>query len=59
LPTANAPARAQPFCNKLAINVFDSYQDILDTACGAWTFFGNDSERIATITARSWAGVNV
>jgi len=45
--------------NKLAITVFDSYHDILDTTCNAWMFFENDKERIATITSRSWATVNV
>jgi hypothetical protein len=45
--------------NKLAITVFDSYHDILDTTCNARMFFENDNERIATITSRSWATVNV
>lgn len=45
--------------NKLAITVFDSYQDILDLTCDAWMFFENDRERIATIATRSWATVNV
>jgi transposase len=43
--------------NKLAITVFDSYDDILDEACDAWTFFANDQNRIASITTRSWATV--
>jgi hypothetical protein len=45
--------------NKLANTVFDSYEDILDIASDAWLFFENDKERIATITTRSWASVNV
>lgn len=45
--------------NKLAITVFDSYDDILDVTCDAWMFFENDRERIATIATRSWATVNV
>lgn len=44
--------------NKLANTVFNSYEDILDTASDAWMFFENDMQRIATITARSWATVN-
>jgi hypothetical protein len=40
-----------------AITVFDSYDDILDKACDAWTFFANDQNRIASITTRSWATV--
>ena len=35
-------------CNQLAITVFHSCEDILDTACNAWMFFENDKERIAT-----------
>lgn len=45
--------------NKLAITVFDSYEDILDTACDAWMFFETNKERITTITTRPWASVNV
>jgi transposase len=43
--------------NELAITVFDSYDDILDKACDAWTFFANDQNRIASIITRSWATV--
>jgi len=43
--------------NKLAITVFDSYDDIVDTACDAWNFFAHDPDRIASITTRSWATV--
>ena len=43
--------------NKLAITVFDSYDDILDKTCDAWTFFADDPDRIASITTRSWASV--
>jgi transposase len=43
--------------NKLAITVFESYDDIVDKACDAWTFFAHDNDRIASITTRSWASV--
>ena len=43
--------------NKLAITVFESYDDIVDKACDAWTFFADDKDRIASITTRSWATV--
>ena len=43
--------------NKLAITVFESYDDILDKACQAWTFFADDPDRIASITSRPWATV--
>ena len=44
--------------NKLAITVFDDYQDIVDKCCDAWTFFAKDKAVIASITSRSWATVN-
>jgi transposase len=43
--------------NKLAITVFESYDDIVDKACDAWSFFAHDNDRIASITTRSWASV--
>jgi len=45
--------------NKLAITIFDSYEDILNVACDAWMFFENDKERIATIATRSWTKVTI
>ena len=45
--------------NKLAITVFDDYEDIPDAACDAWMFLENDKERIATIAARSWSWATV
>jgi hypothetical protein len=44
--------------NKLAITVFDDYDDIVDKTCGAWNFFEQDPNRIASITTRTWATVN-
>ena len=44
--------------NKLAITVFNDYDDIVDKTCDAWTFFANDPDRVASITTRSWARVN-
>ena len=44
--------------NKLAITVFDDYDDIVDKTCEAWNFFANDPSRIASITARPWATVS-
>ena len=43
--------------NKLAITVFTGYDDIVDKASGAWTFFASDPDRVASITTRSWATV--
>ena len=44
--------------NKLAIIVFADYDDILNKACDAWTFFANDPARVKSITTRSWATVS-
>ena len=44
--------------NKLAITVFDSYDDIVEKTCDAWMFFATDKGRVTSITARSWATVN-
>ena len=44
--------------NKLAITVFDTYDDIVDACCNAWNFFANDPEAIASITSRVWAEVS-
>lgn len=44
--------------NKLAITVFDTYDDIVDACCAAWNFFANDPNAIASITSRAWAQVN-
>lgn len=44
--------------NKLAITVFDSYEDILNKCEAAWNFLANDADRIRSITQRDWARVN-
>ena len=44
--------------NKLAITVFDSYEDILDKCADAWNFIANDPDRITSITQRDWIKVN-
>ena len=41
--------------NKLAITVFDTYEEILDACCTAWNFFADDPKAIASITSREWA----
>ena len=43
--------------NKLALTVFDTYEEILDKCCEAWNFFANDPKRINSITHRDWAMV--
>ena len=44
--------------NKLAISVFDTYEQILDKCANAWNFFANDQDRITSITQRDWIRVN-
>ena len=44
--------------NKLAITVFDTYEDILDKCTDAWNFFATDPARITSITQRDWITVN-
>ena len=44
--------------NKLAITVFDDYDDIVAKTCQAWNFFATDPVRITSITSRTWATVN-
>jgi hypothetical protein len=44
--------------NKLAMTIFDDYDDIVDNTCDAWNFFEQDPNRIASITTRIWATVN-
>ena len=40
--------------NKLAISVFDNYEQIVDRCCEAWNFFANDKTAITSITTRQW-----
>ena len=44
--------------NKLAITVFDTFEDILEKCEAAWTFFAKDPQRITSITHRDWITVN-
>lgn len=46
--------------NKLAISVFDKYEQIVDKCCEAWNFFANDKEAVRSITDREYAkGVSI
>jgi hypothetical protein len=44
--------------NKLAITVFDGYDDIVDKCCDAWNFFTEDPATVTSITSREWATVS-
>ena len=45
--------------NKLANVVFETYDDIVDACCDAWSFFVKDPKTVTSITSRSWAKVNL
>ena len=45
--------------NKLSNRVFETYDAILDACCHAWTWLMSQPDRIASITARHWAQVNL
>lgn len=45
--------------NKLAITVFDAYDDIVDKCCEAWNFFAKDLASVTSVTSRSWATVKL
>ena len=44
--------------NKLAITVFDGYEDIVETCCEAWNFFIDDLATVVSTTSRHWAKIN-
>jgi transposase len=41
--------------NRLAISVFETYQEIVTQCCGAWNFFAGDIEAVKSITSREYA----
>jgi hypothetical protein len=41
--------------NRLAISVFDTYDNIVDRCCDAWNAFANDPERVRSIATREYA----
>ena len=41
--------------NRLAITIFDTYDDIVDQCCAAWNAFANDPERVRSIATRKYA----
>ncbi len=45
--------------NFLSHRVWDSYDAIVDACCSAWTTLMRMPERVASITTRTWAQVNV
>lgn len=44
--------------NKLANSVFETYDDIVEACCKAWSFFANDPAVVTSVTARDWATVS-
>ena len=45
--------------NGLSDTVFESYEDIAGKSCDAWMFFASDPDRIASVTTRDRAAVDV
>jgi len=43
----------------ISIQVWETYGEILQACCEAWNFFINDRQRVASVTKRDWATVNV
>ena len=41
--------------NRLAISVFDTYDNIVDRCCDAWNTFANDPEPVRSIATREYA----
>ena len=41
--------------NRLAISVFETYDDIVARCCDAWNFFANDINMVRSITTREHA----
>lgn len=44
--------------NKLAIRIYENYQDIVDACCKAWNQLMEIPSRITSITTREWAKVS-
>ena len=44
--------------NKLANRVFDTYDDVVDACCDAWTWLTKQPKRIQTVATRISAQVN-
>jgi hypothetical protein len=41
--------------NKLAISVFETYDEIVERCCEAWNFFADDHKAVRSITSRQYA----
>jgi len=47
--------RAYLRANRLAIPVFETYDEIVTRCCDAWNFFANDTATVQSITSRDYA----
>lgn len=47
--------RAYLRANRLAISIFETYDDIVAKCCDAWNFFANDIPTVRSITTRDYA----
>ena len=41
--------------NKLALSIFEAYDDVVDACCQAWIFFAENPDAIQSITIRDYA----
>lgn len=41
--------------NRLAVSVFQTYDEIVTRCCEAWNFFANDTTTVRSITTREYA----
>ena len=44
--------------NRLANSIFETYDDIVEACCNAWSFFASDPDAVSSINSRDWAKVN-
>ncbi|MEI4231452.1 transposase [Roseovarius sp. D22-M7] len=47
--------RARLRANRLAISVFETYEEIVARCCDAWNFLANDIATVRSITTREYA----
>ena len=56
---SGAPVKIDAVHIPPALDVWDSYEAIVEACADAWNFFVNDPDRIRSIGTRDWATVNL
>ncbi len=56
-PELNPIENVWPYlrANRLAISIFETYDEIVARCCDAWNFFANDTATVRSITTREYA----